>query len=136
MALDRSIADQLEAQSLVWMETSIPLGMTLDEWRQQRPSRSRPRRRRSARPHAEPRHLAPVPQPSPCDHLCDTTSRYDAAQKLLTFLLVCPTCGAEKPIDTVRYEPRFEPHPSDEPPGATVHQLPTRRRRQSTRRAA
>ena len=92
------------------MESSIPVGMTIEQWRRQRPARSRPRRRRSARTVAEARHLAPVPEPAPCDHLCDTTTRYDAAQKLLTFLLVCPTCGTEKLIDTVRYEPRFEPH--------------------------
>ena len=132
----RSIAQQLEAQSVVWMESSIPVGMTIEQWRRQRPASSRPRRRRSARTVAQARHLAPVPEPAPCDHLCDTTTRYDAAQKLLSFLLVCPTCGAEKLIDTVRYEPRFEPHPTAEPAAATIDQLSTRRRRRPTPRAA
>jgi hypothetical protein len=54
------------------------------------------------------RRLAPVPAPT-CDHLHDTTTRYDHAQKLLTFLLVCHSCKTEKVIQTVPYEPRFEP---------------------------
>lgn len=41
-----------------------------------------------------------------CDHLHDTTSRYDAAKKLLTFLRVCRTCGIEEVVETVEYEPR------------------------------
>jgi hypothetical protein len=41
-----------------------------------------------------------------CDHLHDTTSRYDAAQKLLTLLLVCRICGTEKVVETLEYEPR------------------------------
>ena len=46
-----------------------------------------------------------------CDHLHDTTSRYDAARKLLTFLLFCPACGTEKIVETLGYEPqpRFGP---------------------------
>jgi hypothetical protein len=42
-----------------------------------------------------------------CDHLYDTTSRYETATKLLTFLLVCPVCGIEEVVDTVEYEPNF-----------------------------
>jgi hypothetical protein len=53
------------------------------------------------------RHLASVPAPN-CDHLHDTTSRYDHAEKVLTFLLVCHACGTEKVILRVPYEPRFE----------------------------
>jgi hypothetical protein len=41
-----------------------------------------------------------------CDHLHDTTSRYDAARKLLTCLLVCRICGTEKVVETLEYEPR------------------------------
>lgn len=41
-----------------------------------------------------------------CDHLHDTTSRYDAAKKLLTFLRVCRTCGIEQIVETLEYEPR------------------------------
>jgi len=36
-----------------------------------------------------------------CDPLHDT-SRYDAAEKVLSFLLACTMCG----IETVEYEPR------------------------------
>jgi hypothetical protein len=50
-----------------------------------------------------------------CDHLHDSTSRYDAAQKVLSFLLVCTMCGAEKVAETVEYEPR----PVWTTPGAT-----------------
>jgi hypothetical protein len=46
--------------------------------------------------------------PHGCDHLHDTTSRYNPGEKLLTFLLVCPVCGTEKIVETLRYEPRFE----------------------------
>jgi hypothetical protein len=44
-----------------------------------------------------------------CDHLFDTTSRYDSARKVLTFLLFCPTCGTgtEKVVETLPYEPAF-----------------------------
>ncbi|HEX6459217.1 MAG TPA: hypothetical protein VF032_09910 [Thermoleophilaceae bacterium] len=41
-----------------------------------------------------------------CEHLHDTTSRYDAAEKLLTFLRFCRTCGIEEVVETVDYEPR------------------------------
>jgi hypothetical protein len=43
-----------------------------------------------------------------CNHLHDTTSRYNRGEKLLTFLLVCPVCGTEQVVETLRYEPRFE----------------------------
>jgi hypothetical protein len=41
-----------------------------------------------------------------CDHLHDSTSRYDAAEKVMTFLLVCRTCGIERVVETLDYEPR------------------------------
>jgi hypothetical protein len=41
-----------------------------------------------------------------CDHLHDSTSRYHAAAKVLTFLLVCRTCGIERVVETLEYEPR------------------------------
>ena len=41
-----------------------------------------------------------------CDHLHDSTSRYDAAEKVLSFLLVCRICGTEKVVEAVEYEPR------------------------------
>jgi len=54
-----------------------------------------------------------------CDHLHDSTSRYDAEDKLLTFLLVCRTCGIEKVVEVVEYEPR----PVWTSPGAAPRQL-------------
>ena len=47
-----------------------------------------------------------------CEHLCDTTSRYDRGKKELIFLLVCAPCGTEEPVEAIRYEPRF----TDVPP--------------------
>jgi hypothetical protein len=47
-----------------------------------------------------------------CDHLHDSTTRYDRQRKLLAFFLVCPSCGTEKVVQSVQYEPRFEPHPA------------------------
>jgi hypothetical protein len=41
-----------------------------------------------------------------CDHFHDGTSRYDAAEKVMTFLLVCRTCGIERVVETLDYEPR------------------------------
>jgi hypothetical protein len=41
-----------------------------------------------------------------CEHLHDTTSRYEHERKILTFLLVCRICGVEKVVQTVDYEPR------------------------------
>jgi hypothetical protein len=44
-----------------------------------------------------------------CDHLHEQTSRYDANEKSLSFLLVCPTCRTEHVVETLTYEPRFKP---------------------------
>jgi NAD(P)-dependent dehydrogenase (short-subunit alcohol dehydrogenase family) len=41
-----------------------------------------------------------------CDHLHDTTSRYDAAEKVLTFLRVCRICAIEQVVQTLEYEPK------------------------------
>jgi hypothetical protein len=96
-----SIAEHLERLSVLSIESTIPEGMTIKEWRKH-PSRG------------------PAPT-QPCGHLHDTTTRYDRDRKLLHFLLVCPTCGTEKVLETQRYEPRFTPHESA---GATIHRLP------------
>jgi hypothetical protein len=44
-----------------------------------------------------------------CDHLFDTTSRYDSNRKLLTFFLFCPVCRTETVVETLAYEPHFTP---------------------------
>jgi hypothetical protein len=44
-----------------------------------------------------------------CDHLFDTTSRYDNERKLLTFLLFCPVCRDERVVETLAYEPHYTP---------------------------
>ncbi|HKP20944.1 MAG TPA: hypothetical protein VJT68_05475 [Thermoleophilaceae bacterium] len=46
-----------------------------------------------------------------CEHLCDTTTRYDRGQKVLSFLLVCAACGTEELVEKVSYEPRFTKTP-------------------------
>jgi hypothetical protein len=54
-----------------------------------------------------------------CGHIHDTTTRYDRAERLLTFLLVCPVCGTEKVVETLDYEPRrrddIVPQPDSNP---------------------
>jgi hypothetical protein len=40
-----SLAEHLERQSVLVMESTIPAGMTIDEWRRSRTSRPRPRGR-------------------------------------------------------------------------------------------
>jgi hypothetical protein len=75
-------------------------------------------------------------QRTACEHMHDTTSRYDPVNKLLTFLLICPVCGTEKVIETLHYRPRFQPLPATRSTGATVHRLPSRRDAQRDRRAA
>jgi hypothetical protein len=42
-----------------------------------------------------------------CEHLYETTSRYDRKRKVLSFLLVCPACQTETVVETLRYEPAF-----------------------------
>ena len=54
-----------------------------------------------------------------CDHLHDSTSRYDAVEKVMTFLLVCRACGIERVVETLEYEPR----PVWTSPGAAPRQL-------------
>jgi hypothetical protein len=123
MAKTASITEYL-SQTVVSIEGTIPAGMTVSEWRRQR------------------RHLPPPGEC--CDQLCDTTTRYEHDKKLLHFLLFCPECGTEKLIETVPYEPRFEPNPAldpaEAPAAAKVQPLPLRRRRRGTpdrvRRAA
>ena len=76
--------------------------------------------------------------PTPCDHLQDTTTRYDHAEKLLTFLLVCPVCGTEKIVHAQHYEPRFQPSRASElaDAGTTIQELPVSRDERPMRRAA
>ena len=54
-----------------------------------------------------------------CEHLNNSTSRYDAAEKVMTLLLVCPTCGIERVVETLEYEPR----PVWTSTGAVPHKL-------------
>jgi hypothetical protein len=113
MTASGPVAQELERQSVVLVECTIPAELTIDQWRRQQ-----------------------RPRPASCDHLHDSTSRYDHERKQLTFLLVCPMCGTERVVDTIAYEPRFTPQAQPESGGATVHQLPVRRRAQPLRRAA
>jgi hypothetical protein len=112
MAKSVSIAEYLR-RTVVPVEGTIPADMTIEQWRRQ------PRR--------------PAQPGESCDHLCDTTTRYDHEKKLLHFLLICPECRTERLIETVPYEPRFEPNPAENPAEApveaNVQPLPLRRRR-------
>jgi hypothetical protein len=47
-----------------------------------------------------------------CDHVYETTSRYDADRKLLSFLLVCPVCEIEEIVQTIEYAPKYTAHPA------------------------
>ena len=116
MTVLRLLAERLESQSVARMDCSIPGELTIDEWRRQR----RPSSTGS----------------DGCDHLHDSTSRYDHQAKRLTFLLVCPVCRTEKVVDSIPYEPQFTPHEAPQPGGATIHQLPVRRSARPLRRAA
>jgi hypothetical protein len=74
-----SIAEHLERQSVVPIESTIPTDMTAEQWRRQRSARPGPGRRRSARLFAAGRRLVPL-RPVPCDHMqhprhATTTSR-------------------------------------------------------------
>lgn len=53
-----------------------------------------------------------------CDHLFDTTTRYDPARKELRFLLFCPVCRTETVVETLAYEPSFKPLRTPAPPAA------------------
>jgi hypothetical protein len=109
MSQDPLIAEQLERQAVVLMESTIPPDVTCDEWR---------RRRSEVRA-------------TPCDHLHETTSRYDRADKQLTFLSVCHVCRTEQVIESVQYEPHFQPHrlgsPTRELSDETAHESGQRR---------
>jgi hypothetical protein len=116
MTAPQLIAERLETQSVARMDCSIPGDLTIDEWRRQR----RPSSTGSAG----------------CDHLHESTSRYDREAKRLTFLLVCPVCRTERVVDSIHYEPQFTPHGAPQSGGATIHQLPIRRGARPLRRAA
>ncbi len=48
-----------------------------------------------------------APSAGTCDHLFDSSSRYDRDRKLLTLLLVCPSCSTERIVAVLPYEPVF-----------------------------
>jgi hypothetical protein len=75
-----TIARQLERQSVLPMESSIPLGMTCDEWRRSRSKRAGAKRRRAARLLAAASRLL-WPRPAPCDDFNASTTRYDRERK-------------------------------------------------------
>jgi hypothetical protein len=58
-----------------------------------------------------------------CDHLYETTSRYDSDRKLLSLLLVCPVCEIEEIVHTIEYAPTFVANAAH-----ARHQLPPIRR--------
>ena len=114
MSPDPLIANELERQSVVTMECTIPGEMTVEQWRQLRSGRRRGASGRSARLRGVARKVVPL-RPTRCEHLHETTTRYDHERKQLSFLLVCPSCGTEKLVETVPYAPRYEPAGGSQP---------------------
>jgi hypothetical protein len=108
-----TVAQQLQHQSVVPMESTIPLGMTCDAWRRWRSPRLRRREPLGARLLAAGLRILPIGTRR-CCHFQESTSRYDHNQKVLSFLLVCRTCGIETLVHRQPYEPLFEPHPARE----------------------
>jgi hypothetical protein len=88
------ISEQLVRRSVVRMECTIPPEMTIAQWWRQRASGPRQKGPRLGRLLAAASRLVSLPA-TPCDHLHDSTTRYDHDQTLLTFVLVCPVCRAE-----------------------------------------
>jgi hypothetical protein len=117
MTISGSVSDVIERQSVVSMASSIPADMTIAQWRALRPRR---KRTRAARLLATGPRVVPL-RPITCDHLCETTTRYDQAGKRLTFLLACPVCDTVQVLETLDYEPRFDPATGgNEPPAGNA----------------
>jgi hypothetical protein len=108
MTADPNISQELERQSVMPMDCTIPPEMTVQQWRRMLTERRRSRSGRSSRLRVAAARVVPL-RPVQCDHLHDTTSRYDHEYKQLSFLRVCSICGTEKLVETIPYEPRFEP---------------------------
>ena len=94
-----------DARVMHVVECTIPTHMTIEEWRRQ-------------------------DRRTDCEHLQDTTTRYDHEAKRLDFFRFCPVCRTAELVESLEYEPRFEPT------GATVHALRPRDRPRPQRRAA
>ena len=101
------------ARSLVTIESTIPPDMTIAQWRRLLASRRGPKRQHLrtwlARRSEAARSWRRAEGQDPCSHIHETTTRYDHERKLLTFLAVCRSCGIERVVETLRYEPRYDP---------------------------
>jgi hypothetical protein len=102
--------DRGDDRDVLPLECTIPGDMTISEWREMLAARRRRAPKQPGTVAAAARRVVPLRPPS-CDHLHATTTRYDHAERRLTFLLVCPVCGTEKVLETMHYEPRYEPTP-------------------------
>jgi hypothetical protein len=101
-------------RSVATIESTIPPDMTIVEWRKLLASRQPAKRRRrplglGRRGKLVPLRPATAEEQDSCEHLHETTTRYDHERRLLTFLQVCSTCGVEKVVETQPYQPRYEP---------------------------
>jgi hypothetical protein len=111
----RSEISPLLQRSVVTIESTIPPDMTIADWRKLCASRRPAKRRRRSFAIKGGGKVVPLRPESAeeegdsCNHLHETTTRYDHERRLLTFLAVCRTCGTEKVVETQRYEPRYEP---------------------------
>jgi hypothetical protein len=95
----------IDEHAMQVVECTIPAHMTIDQWRRQ-------------------------DRTADCDHLHETTTRYDRQARRLEFFLFCPVCRTARVVHSVDYEPRFEPIV------ARVHALPRREAPRPERRAA
>jgi hypothetical protein len=125
-----SKVSEIASRSVVPIRSAIPPDVTIAQPRRQRSPGPRRTRRQRARAFAAASRVA-APRAPRCEHLHDSTTRYDHDRKLLSFLLVCPVCGSERVMETRHYEPRFQPGPPSPLPdgsaGATVYVLPVPR---------
>ena len=112
------------AHGVELVECTIPADMTIAQWRRTRSPAARGRH-----PSRALRALLRLPPSREvrCDHLQGTTTRYDHATERLEFLMVCSICKTERLVESMPYEPRFEPN------GATVPPAPQARRSRAPR---
>jgi hypothetical protein len=99
---------------VITIESTIPPDMTIAQWHELLASRQPAKRRRRVlgrgrRGEVVALRSTVAEQADPCDHLHETTTHYDHERKLLTFLSVCRTCGNERVVEALPYEPRYEP---------------------------
>jgi hypothetical protein len=62
-----------------------------------------------------------------CGAFHETTTRYDREAKRLDLFLLCPRCGTARRIESLDYDPRFDPIAATVRPLRTSDAAPDRR---------